>query len=337
MKDVYLEETFQFPAKLFAVAVLFTAFTLSWMSWEIVHLQKTNQATRVQEQSVLELQKQILYLDEVLTMSARMAASTGNPEWESRYLEFEPQLDVAIKKAEALFPKAYYGEAAMQTDLANQKLVTMEKIAFDYVREGKLHKAQALMFGEEYEKQKGIYAQGMAYFAESKAVNLRLKELVGTIIHYDEVLTMSARMAATTGDLDWEKRYRSFELKLDRAISEAIKLTPNIIQKEFTQQTDAANQALIAMENQAFDLIRKGQKQNAEKVLFSKAYEEQKQIYAKGMKSFTESINKAIASRTQIENRKTSIILVILLTLMPTLCICWFSVFRYTKHWKKNT
>ncbi len=32
--------------------------------------------------------------------------------------------------------------------------------------------------------------------------NLRLGELSGTITHLDEVLTMSARMAASTGDLE---------------------------------------------------------------------------------------------------------------------------------------
>jgi hypothetical protein len=40
-----------------------------------------------------QLSDEIIYLDEVLTMSARMAASTGNLEWENRYRTFEPKLD----------------------------------------------------------------------------------------------------------------------------------------------------------------------------------------------------------------------------------------------------
>ena len=34
-----------------------------------------------------------------------------------------------------------------------------------------------------------------------------MTELRGTILHFDEVLTMSAYMAASTGDLMWERRY----------------------------------------------------------------------------------------------------------------------------------
>lgn len=42
---------------------------------------------------------------------------------------------------------------------------------------------------------------------EIQTRHLRLQELRGSIIHLDEVLTMSARMAAATGDPRWEKRY----------------------------------------------------------------------------------------------------------------------------------
>ena len=51
--------------------------------------------------------------------------------------------------------------------------------------------------------------------------SLRIKELQGVIVHLDEVLTMSARMAAATGDLAWERRYRQFDPQLDAAVKEA--------------------------------------------------------------------------------------------------------------------
>ena len=44
------------------------------------------------------------------------------------------------------------------------------------------------------------------------------------IVHLDEVLTMAARMAAATGDMAWEERYRSAEPNLGAAIEEAIRL-----------------------------------------------------------------------------------------------------------------
>ncbi len=61
-------------------------------------------------------------------------------------------------------------------------------------------------------------------FEEISTEELRLQRLIGTIVHLDEVLTMSARMAAQTGDAAWEARYRRFEPRLEQAITEAKQL-----------------------------------------------------------------------------------------------------------------
>ncbi len=78
----------------------------------------------------------------------------------------------------------------------------------------------------------------------------RIEELRGVIIHDDEVLTMSARMATATGDPMWEARYRSFEPELDGAIKEAGALDPGAAASDAAAQTDAANIKLVALENQ---------------------------------------------------------------------------------------
>lgn len=107
---------------------------------------------------------EIVHLDEVLTMSARMAAASGNPDWETRYLEFEPQLDRYIKEAMRLDPDASQGAAAAKTDAANVALVAMEHRAFELVRQGKKAEAQRLLSNGEYVTQKQIYAAGMTEF-----------------------------------------------------------------------------------------------------------------------------------------------------------------------------
>ena len=104
---------------------------------------------------------------------------------------------------------------------------------------------------------------------------LRLEELRGIVLHLDEVLTMSARAAAHTGDAVWEERYRRFEPMLDSAIKEALKLAPEADQIEAAAQTDAANIALAEMENQAFRLVRQGGRETAAQLLSSPRYEEQ--------------------------------------------------------------
>ena len=90
-----------------------------------------------------------MQLDEVLTMSARMAAATGNTRWEARYHEFEPKLDDAIKEMLQLAPQASIGAGTTSTDAANQALVEMEHRAFDRVRAGDAPGAQQLIARDE--------------------------------------------------------------------------------------------------------------------------------------------------------------------------------------------
>ncbi len=121
-----------------------------------------------------------------------------------------------------------------------------------------------------------------------------LQELIGQIIHLDEVLTMSARMAATTGNRQWETRYRKFEPPLDTAIQKAIELAPETFENH-AAQTDAANIQLVAMENHAFTLVRNGATDDALAILFSNDYQRQKKIYAEGIEKTNLAIKKKIS------------------------------------------
>ena len=125
------------------------------------------------------------------------------------------------------------------------------------------------------------------------------QRLSGTIMHLDEVLTMSARMATATGDLAWEERYWTFEPQLGEAIEQLIAMAPEAYEQEATSQTDAANIRLVAMEEQAFEHVRQGRLDEASVLLFSQEYEEQKRIYAEGMDRFTASLRQQIETRSR--------------------------------------
>jgi signal transduction histidine kinase/CheY-like chemotaxis protein len=120
------------------------------------------------------------------------------------------------------------------------------------------------------------------YLVPNLGRQVRLQDLSGQIRHLDEVLTMSARMAASTGDLRWEDRYWTYEPQLGAAIEELIALSPQVFAETLGEDTDEANQQLVAMEEQSFELLRAGDAEGAREVLFSPAYETQKQLYAAG-------------------------------------------------------
>lgn len=164
-------------------------------------------------------------------------------------------------------------------------------------------------------------------FKTAENQNVRMIELNGVIMHFDEVLTMSAKMAAATGDLEWENRYRNFEPQLDAAIKEAMNLSSaTFLIDENVTSTDAANIKLVAMENNAFDLVRQGNREAAMALLHSREYEEQKRIYSEGMSRFITTMQGHIRERLD-EHRQTALGTAVFVGIATSLVVfVWFAV-----------
>ena len=153
---------------LFIVAFVFTGAVLAWLSWSTYDLYTHDALIKAQVWRTEELQGSVIHLDEVLTMSARMAATTGEQQWETRYRRFEPELDKALREIQKLAPS----EALVQVVAANLRLIEMENRAFTLVRENKTAEARAILFSQQYEIQKQIYTQGMNGSFEQLQVQL---------------------------------------------------------------------------------------------------------------------------------------------------------------------
>ncbi len=165
-------------------------------------------------------------------------------------------------------------------------------------------------------------------FRTNQTLYFRLQELSSVIVHFDEVLTMSARMGVATGNLRWEKRYREFEPRLDAAIKETMKLAPEAFVDEAAANTDAANNKLVAMERRAFDLIRKGDRRDAMVLLSGEEYEEQKRIYSEGMEKINTAIQERVKSALRVQRRRSSFTVAFAFTILPILIFAWLSVVR---------
>ncbi|MBE9087086.1 GHKL domain-containing protein [Tolypothrix sp. LEGE 11397] len=160
------------PSQVISVTVVLTLFLFipqTWVAWQAY--QNFNSIIK-NELRLQKLSDTITHLDEVLTMSARMNAATGNSMWEQRYRSFEPKLDAAIKESIKLAPQAYTGEDAKKTDIANQRLVEMEYKSFELLNNSHKVAAQALLSSKEYELEKQKYADGVASRNHSISIQL---------------------------------------------------------------------------------------------------------------------------------------------------------------------
>ncbi|PHM07044.1 sensor histidine kinase [Nostoc sp. 'Peltigera malacea cyanobiont' DB3992] len=171
-------------SQLITVTVLLTLLLFIPQVWLNLEAYYNFNSITKNEFKLQRLSDEIIYLDEVLTMSARMNAATGNTIWEQRYRQFEPKLDIAIQESIKLAPKAYKNEDAKKIDAANQRLVTMEYQSFDLVSKNQKETAQQLLFSREYETQKQIYADGV--MKRKSNISLQLQQRVDE--YYQRIL-----------------------------------------------------------------------------------------------------------------------------------------------------
>ena len=79
------------PRRFLTATVLLSAIVLAWLGLRTYGGYRLARQTTERASQIERLRGTITHLDEVLTMSARMAAVTGEPEWEERYQRFEQQ------------------------------------------------------------------------------------------------------------------------------------------------------------------------------------------------------------------------------------------------------
>ena len=151
------------PTTIAVGGVVMLALLAGGMAWTTYRNYRVIEAIGRREMRVQELRSQILFLDEALTNSCSLAAATGEPRWEERYRRFLPELDAAIAQAVELVPATKAELAAV--DGANAALVQLEDQAFALVRQKQATQAWELLNGQEYQRNKQEYADGLVSFS----------------------------------------------------------------------------------------------------------------------------------------------------------------------------
>ncbi|WDD99681.1 sensor domain-containing diguanylate cyclase [Thalassomonas actiniarum] len=134
-----------------AVIVVIAALFLHYSTLQI------SSAARLSQLRLLS--SEIIYLDEVLTMSARVGILKNDHVWRDRYLQHAKLLDMAIIKAMKREPDI--AQAIHDTSKANTKLIALETQAFELAAQDKHALATELLFSAEYQQLKYEYSNGI--------------------------------------------------------------------------------------------------------------------------------------------------------------------------------
>jgi HPt (histidine-containing phosphotransfer) domain-containing protein len=138
-----------------------------------------------------------------------------------------------------------------------------------------------------------------------RAVTLEreLAENIGRIMTLDEVLTMSAKMAASSGNQAYQQRYDDHVDELDRLIKATVGLSDDSAVRDAVQSTDEANRRLVDMETRSFELNKQHQSAASLGLLESREYRNEKATYAAGMTKAFELLQNATIARRHVVKR----------------------------------
>jgi methyl-accepting chemotaxis protein PixJ len=147
------------------VSVIISSVCLNSMlngaaTWNIWNTSRNLQITVERHDRLQNLSNQMIYLDEVLTMSINMVVSNGQPQWEKRYqdnvLLFNPVMKEFLQNV-APSDK----DIQQQFNTASDQLFKIESQVLQLVKEQKLTAASASISGEQYVQQKKNYASSI--------------------------------------------------------------------------------------------------------------------------------------------------------------------------------
>ncbi|GEM_PF-4785266 len=151
-----------------------TAICLAAVTPLIISKIHSENQTTTQLKELLNLSGDIIYLDEVLTMSARMYAFTSDQRWQLRYDEHVPILDE--KMAAAISINEEIAENLKQTDFANQQLISIETNAFSLVSKGEANRAVEALTDATYVYYKQLYSVGVSDSLQLAVSNLENRQ-----------------------------------------------------------------------------------------------------------------------------------------------------------------
>jgi methyl-accepting chemotaxis protein PixJ len=120
-------------------------------TWSVWNTSQELETTVTRQDRQQELNDKVIYLDEVLTMSALMYTNTGQQMWEKRYNEAAPAFD----KVFAEFTKKVLKVPELAA--ASKKLFDLEDAAFKLTKQGKLKEASLLLMSTEYQQNKKVH------------------------------------------------------------------------------------------------------------------------------------------------------------------------------------
>ncbi|MBN2183636.1 MAG: PAS domain S-box protein [Sedimentisphaerales bacterium] len=159
----------------------------------------------------------------------------------------------------------------------------------------------------------------------------QISSLESSYVYRDEMLTMSLKMAAATGDPNWTNRYEQLGSREKPVIERSWNLPENNTVGADVVLTAFAENKLDEIEEDALEMIRLGSNNYAAAKLRSREYQDQKDTYNRGMKAFTSNVDKILNERYRTHFKRVQQALIAVCLILPLIVFIWLITHRTAK------
>lgn len=161
----------------------------------------------------------------------------------------------------------------------------------------------------------------------------QLQKLSDRVTYLNEVLAMSVRMYAATGDEQWAERYDQHVVELEQTITDSLQLAPEFYKTDDTAAIKAAARQLIAMDAEAFQLVEAGNFEEALDLVLSPEYSRQEDRYSAGVEARQGDIQNRIWAEISVYRQRLILSGVIAGLTLVLLVPAWLVVLRSLKQY----
>ncbi len=202
--DAIVEATLRTARRTVALALFTMGLVVALMAAERVWLLKSHDAATERVAQAERLSGALLLADERLTMSAYMAAASGEDSWIARYHQHLPEVEAALAAGQALAPTDVARHFNDQTKAASESLIELETTALEAIAVGAPAVARSILDGPRYRKDKALLIGSTIEFTDSTQKAMR-EELAALRWREDALLVGMLAVALVLGALTWRR------------------------------------------------------------------------------------------------------------------------------------
>ena len=182
-----------------SVAVVLTLVALE-RTWFL----ESHQRAALRVSTAEQMASTLLLADERLTMSAQMAAATGEERWIARYHTHLPEVEAALATGESLAPSAVALRYHEQTRTASESMVSLETSALEAIAVGAPAVARQILDGDRYRQDKARLNEGTLEFTNRTLEAVRAEQAA---LRRNADLLLAALLAAVlaVGFVAWKR------------------------------------------------------------------------------------------------------------------------------------